>query len=91
MNNLPASSQACILVVDDHPGHVRLTKKTLELNQYNVITAENSRQAIAKIVAEEPDLVILDISMPNVDGYETCLRIRQFSTCTDYYVDCFVR
>ncbi|MDY6964808.1 MAG: DUF835 domain-containing protein [Halobacteriota archaeon] len=61
-----------ILVVDDIPDNVELVSQTLEDFDYDVITAENGRRAIDKSISEQPDLVLLDIMMPDIDGYEVC-------------------
>ncbi len=68
-----------VLVVDDEPRLVRLVRANLERLDYRVITAGNGIQAIEMVEAEDPDLVILDVMMPGMDGYEACRRIREFS------------
>ncbi|MFZ5917733.1 MAG: response regulator transcription factor [Chloroflexota bacterium] len=70
----------CVLVVDDEPRYVLAIKVNLEASGYRVLTASDGRTAVELAVAEEPDLVVLDIRMPGMDGYETCRRIREFST-----------
>jgi len=69
-----------ILVVDDEPRMVRFVRMNLELEGYQVSTASNGLEALDKVREEIPDLVILDIMMPEMDGYETLERIRQVST-----------
>ncbi|MDY6865087.1 MAG: DUF835 domain-containing protein [Halobacteriota archaeon] len=61
-----------ILVVDDLPDNVELLAQTLEDFDYDVITAENGREAIDKAVSELPDLILLDVMMPDLDGYSVC-------------------
>jgi len=68
-----------ILVVDDEPRMVRFVRMNLELEGYLVSTAANGTEALAKVREELPDLVLLDIMMPEMDGYETLERIRQVS------------
>ncbi|MGD1993361.1 MAG: response regulator transcription factor [Anaerolineae bacterium] len=68
-----------ILVVDDEPNYVYLVKLNLEARGYEVLTARDGEQAVRIAAVEEPDLIILDIMMPCVDGYEACRQIRQFS------------
>ncbi len=69
-----------ILVVDDEPRMVRFVRMNLELEGYRVSTASNGVEAIDKVREELPDLVILDIMMPEMDGFETLERIRQVSS-----------
>jgi two-component system cell cycle response regulator len=67
---------ARILVVDDTPRNLRLLVARLTHEYYMVSTAENGAEALAKIEQETPDLVLLDIMMPEMDGFEVCRRIR---------------
>ena len=68
-----------ILVVDDEPRMVRFVRMNLELEDYKVSTASSGMEAIDKVREQIPDLVILDVMMPEMDGYETLERIRQIS------------
>lgn len=68
-----------ILVVDDEPKYVRAVKFNLEASGYQVVTASDGAAAVELVHAEKPDLIILDLRMPVLDGYEACRRIRQFS------------
>ena len=72
-------SKTRILVVDDEPRYVRAIQITLEVSGYEVLAARDGATAIELAVTEEPDLIILDIRMPGMDGYEVCRRIREFS------------
>jgi DNA-binding response OmpR family regulator len=69
-----------ILVVDDEPLYVRLLKVNLEAEGYEVFTATNGEEALELLSPAHPDLIILDVMMPKLDGVTTCIRIRQFST-----------
>ncbi len=71
--------KATILVVDDEPHVVRLVKANLEPSGYKILTATDGEQALQVVQDESPDLVILDIMLPKMDGYEVCRRIREFS------------
>jgi DNA-binding response OmpR family regulator len=68
-----------ILAVDDEPLYLRLLKVNLEPEGYEVITASNGEAALELVATKQPDLVILDVMMPKLDGITTCERIRQFS------------
>ena len=65
-----------ILVADDDPVILRLIQVNLELEDYQVLTANNGEEAVAIATSEIPDLVILDIMMPRLDGYQTCERLK---------------
>jgi DNA-binding response OmpR family regulator len=65
-----------ILVVDDEPAIVIAVKDTLEIN-YDVVTAKNGKEALKLIEKYNPDLVIMDIMMPDMDGFETIKNIRE--------------
>jgi adenylate cyclase len=69
-------SDATILVVDDIAKNVRLLEAVLAPLGHRVITAANGEEALAAVAGESPDLVLLDIQMPVMDGYETCRRLR---------------
>jgi two-component system KDP operon response regulator KdpE len=71
--------KTCILVVDDEPGIVRFVRANLEDKGYRVLTAMDGSEALRKIEMELPDLVILDIMMPKIDGFEVCRRLREWS------------
>jgi len=68
-----------ILIVDDEPQIVQLIKMNLELEGFRSIDASDGYQAVEKVVKELPDLVILDIMMPDMDGFETLKKIREVS------------
>jgi DNA-binding response OmpR family regulator len=69
-----------ILVVDDEPRYVRLVQFNLEAAGYRVATAATGEDALAKLAGEPPDLVVLDIMLPGLDGFAVCARIREVST-----------
>ena len=68
--------QAKILVVDDEVYILHILDFILGAENYDVVTATNGEQALQKVREEKPDLVILDIMMPRLDGYETCRMIK---------------
>lgn len=71
-----------ILVVDDDSHIVSLIKTRLEANSYEVITANDGEECIEKILSDKPDLVILDIMMPKVDGYNVLVGIKEIKAIT---------
>ncbi len=74
---------ALILVADDEPINRSLIQRRLERAGYQVLTAENGSEAVEKTLATLPDLVILDIMMPIMDGLEACRRIKDDETTRD--------
>ncbi len=68
-----------ILVVDDESRMVRFVKMNLDLEGYITIEANNGIQALEKVRDHNPDLVLLDVEMPGLDGFETLKRIREIS------------
>ena len=72
-----------ILVVDDEAALVELVRSYLERAQYEVLTAADGRAALDLARTAQPDLVVLDVMLPILDGIEVCRQLRQFS---DVYV-----
>lgn len=69
-----------ILVVDDEPAIVRLVRAKLQADGYAVITASSGPSAIEIFDRERPDLVVLDLMMPEMDGFETLRRLHRFAS-----------
>jgi adenylate cyclase len=67
---------ARILVVDDVPKNVKLLADLLGAKGYEAVTAASGEEALAKVAADKPDLVLLDVMMPGLDGYAVCRAIR---------------
>jgi len=65
-----------ILVVDDEIYIVHILDFSLGMEGYEVLTALDGEQALEKARTEKPDLIVLDIMMPKLDGYETCKRLK---------------
>jgi len=65
-----------VLIVDDEPNIVAALEYLLQKNGYAVKVAANGEDALAQLDAFEPDLVLLDVMMPKVSGYEVCQRMR---------------
>jgi CheY-like chemotaxis protein len=70
------SGSGRILVVDDVARNIRLLEALLSPEGYDVVTAGSGKEALERVTDRAPDLVLLDIRMPDVDGYEVCRRIR---------------
>ena len=68
--------RARILIVDDHEDNVELLRARLEARGYETVTAENGEQALQRVAEAPPDLVLLDVMMPGVDGIEVARRIK---------------
>jgi len=69
-------SKGKILVVDDEIYIVHILDFSLGMEGYEVITALDGEQALEKVKTEKPDLIVLDIMMPKLDGYEVCKNIK---------------
>ena len=65
-----------VLICDDDPVILRLLEVNLELEGYDVLTANHGEEAFEIASRELPDLVILDIMMPRLDGYQTCQKLK---------------
>jgi DNA-binding response OmpR family regulator len=78
LDELPsAEKRRLVLIIDDDPDMVRLLKQTVRSAGMDVTGALNAEEALAKCVAHPPDLLLLDLMMPEVDGWETLKRLRK--------------
>lgn len=68
-----------ILVIDDDPAFVRMVKLALSQKGYEVLTAGSGGEGLRLLFDHKPDLVLLDVVMPGMDGWQTCSRIREVS------------
>ena len=68
--------QAKILLVDDDPDFVEATKTVLE-SKYQVVVAYNGEEGLKKVIEEKPDLIILDVIMPEKDGFAVCKELKE--------------
>ncbi len=66
-----------VLVVDDVPANVKLLEAKLSNEYYDVITAKDGYEAIQQTKARKPDLILLDVMMPGIDGFETCRQLKE--------------
>ena len=70
-------SNKTILLVDDSITTLMMEQMVLRTQPYKLITARNGREAVEKSAAERPDLILLDVMMPEMNGFEACRRIRE--------------
>lgn len=70
-----------ILIVDDEPNIVQTLQDRLEMNEYAVLTACNGKEGLEKAAREKPDVILLDVIMPIMDGHEMLEALRQQPGC----------
>jgi DNA-binding response OmpR family regulator len=75
---MPAK-KTTIVVADDDPQLLRLMTRNLEFEGYQVLAVSDGQQALEQIQTHSPDLVLLDVMMPRMDGFSVCHRVREFS------------
>jgi len=73
-------SKPVVLVVDDEPQILRVMRASLPIRGYEVLTASTAEEALNQLSKQVPDLVILDLAMPEMSGLEVCRRVREFSS-----------
>jgi len=71
----PENAEARVLVVDDEPNIVDIVSMALRYNDYNVVTANSGREALEAVSASKPDMIVLDVMMPELDGFEVAKRL----------------
>lgn len=76
MKDANAGDQKTLLLIDDDPNLILLVKDYLEFRGYQVITAENGREALDILTGETPDMIICDVMMPEMDGYAFVEHVR---------------
>ena len=65
-----------ILVVEDDPDNRRIVAKVLAVEGYNVVEATDGLEALSKVKAENPDLILMDLALPNMDGWEATRQLK---------------
>lgn len=75
-----------VLLIDDDPDFLHLTSLTFEKYGAQVITAPNGMEGVSKAFAHRPNLIILDVMMPGMSGFEVCQKIRQFTTAPIIFI-----
>ena len=68
-----------VLVVDDEPSILRALRINLSAREYDVSTAIDGSSGLAAVARDRPDVIVLDLGLPDLDGVEVCRRIRQWS------------
>ena len=76
MNPSPPGASNRILIVDDTPANIQTLAATLKEKGYQISVATNGRQALEVLARVQPDLILLDVMMPEMDGFETCRRLK---------------
>jgi adenylate cyclase len=76
MDTVPAPSPGFVLIVDDEEQNRSLLHDPLEARGYEIAEAENGKQALEKVAARPPDVILLDVMMPQMDGFEVCRRLK---------------
>ena len=71
------AGKARVLIVDDEPSILKMVGKRLEVEGFEVQVAMDGQEGLAKAQAEPPDLIILDLMLPKLNGYEVCTRLKQ--------------
>ena len=74
-----------ILVVDDEPRIRRIVEQSLRKDAYRVIHAADGREGLQKAQEEHPDLIVLDLMMPEMDGFEVCRELRRKGDCRSLF------
>ncbi len=70
-----------VLAVDDEPRYLEIIRFNLETAGFRVACAGSGEEALELVEADEPDLIVLDLMLPGIDGYEVCRRVRERSSC----------
>jgi two-component system KDP operon response regulator KdpE len=79
VNPVEATVAQKVLVIDDDPAFVRLVEQVLNPAGFEVLTASSGEEGLRLLFAHRPDIVILDVVMPGIDGWQTCSRIRDIT------------
>ncbi|MBI3061750.1 MAG: response regulator, partial [Deltaproteobacteria bacterium] len=66
-----------VLLAEDHPGTIEVMQTELEVLGYEVVVAQDGQEAVEKAAAESPDIIVMDIIMPKLDGFQAAARIRE--------------
>ncbi|MEK3910604.1 response regulator transcription factor [Paenibacillus sp. FSL H7-0331] len=83
-------AEQTILIIEDDPEIRNIIQLYLQKNQYVVALAEHGDEGIAKMLAVQPDLIILDVLLPGMNGFEVCKEIRKLSSVPILFVSCMM-
>jgi two-component system cell cycle response regulator DivK len=72
-----------VLIIEDEPNNMRLMRTILKNYGHETIEAFTGEEGLEKVAASRPDLILMDIRLPGIDGFETTRRIRKIKTMTD--------
>jgi two-component system, sensor histidine kinase and response regulator len=78
-----AASQGTLLIVDDMPTNLKMLFSYLRDLNFKVLVAQNGEDALVRVEHASPDLILLDVMMPHLDGFETCRRLKENETTSD--------
>jgi PAS domain S-box-containing protein len=81
--SLESSNKGVILIVDDNPDNLELLFFFLSDSDFTVLLARDGKSAIEKVESAQPDLILLDVMMPGIDGFETCRRLKANESSKD--------
>lgn len=80
---MSAETPPCVLVVEDEPIILRLLQVNLRLQGFEVVACSNGEDALRRAEERPPDVVVLDIVLPGIDGFEVCRRLRASAATAD--------
>jgi CheY-like chemotaxis protein len=83
VQDIPCSSMVKVLIVENHADMREILVTIVELMGFATITSQNGKECIEKALAEKPDLILMDIMMPEISGWETTQRLRRHAETKD--------
>ncbi len=86
MNMSKSITNKKILIVDDDPYILMSLDFLMKTNKFEVFVARNGNEALEQIKSNQPDLILLDIMMPDVDGYEICIKVKSDNKTKDIII-----
>ncbi|NJL60438.1 MAG: response regulator [Desulfobacteraceae bacterium] len=69
--------KAVVLIIDDSPTNLRILLKYLKTSGFDVIVAESGEKGLSELEKSPPDIILMDVMMPGIDGFETCKRLKK--------------